>query len=65
MKCLTHSGVEAQVTDVAGDDGFLLGWSHAKGVVDHRLLHWVHLGGENKHRDTHFSFRVNATGNFS
>lgn len=40
----THSGVEAQVTDVTGNDGFLLGrWSHAKGVVDHGLLHWVHL----------------------
>lgn len=36
------SRVEAQVTDVTGDDGFLLGWRHAKGVVDHCLLHWVH-----------------------
>lgn len=42
-RCLTYSGVEAQVTDVTGDDGFLLGWRHAEGVVDHRLLHRIHL----------------------
>lgn len=45
-ECVTYSGVEAQVTDVTGDDGFLLGRSHAKGVVDHCLLHRVHLRGE-------------------
>ncbi len=43
---LTYGGVEAQVTDVTGDDGFLLGWSHAEGVVDHCLLHGVHLRGK-------------------
>lgn len=42
-QCPTYSGVEAQVTDVTGDDGFLLGWGHSKGVVDHCLLHRVHL----------------------
>lgn len=42
-KCLTYSGVEAQVTDVTRDDGFLLGRSDAKSVVDHCLLHWIHL----------------------
>lgn len=36
------SGVEAQVTDVTGDDGFLLGWSYTKGVIDHCLLHRIH-----------------------
>lgn len=47
------SRVEAQVANVTGDDGFFLGWSHAKSVVDHRLLHWVHrvkIGEEAKRR---------------
>lgn len=33
------------MTDVTGDDRLLLGRGHAEGVVDHRLLHWVHLQG--------------------
>lgn len=45
-ECPTYSGVEAQVTDVTGDDGFLFVRGHAERVADHRLLHWVHLRGE-------------------
>lgn len=40
----SYRRVEAQVTDVTGDDLFLLEWLRdAKRVVDHRLLHRVHL----------------------
>lgn len=39
--------VEAQVADVAGDELLLLQrGGHAEGVADHRLLHRVHLEGE-------------------
>lgn len=44
----TDRGVEAQVADVTGDDGFLLGWCHAESVAYDGLLHRVHLHGETK-----------------
>lgn len=31
------------MTDVAGDDGLLLRWTHAERVVYHGFLHWVQL----------------------
>lgn len=39
-----YRGVKAQVANVAGDDLLLLeGLRDAKSVIDHRLLHRVHL----------------------
>lgn len=51
---VTYGGIEAQVTDVTGDDGLLLWCSHTKGVVYHCLLHWVQL------QDTHMQTRHRA-----
>lgn len=40
----TYIRVEPKLTDVTGDDLFLLGYhGNAKGVVDDSLLHRVHL----------------------
>lgn len=50
---LTYSRVESQMTDITRDDGFFLGWSSSKGVVDYCLLNWVHLQkGNIEHRCT-------------
>ena len=48
-----HHGVEAEVADVTGDDGLLFGRSHAEGVVDHCLLHRVHLSNTHTRAHTH------------
>lgn len=61
----THLRIEADLADIARDNGALgLGYRYPEGVVDHCLLHRVHLPGKGRKKQSLWSVIIAAAHKF-